>query len=70
LTDIATLQQRLETLREARASTAVRVEIEDRALWLKTDAELAAAITAVQQEIADASAPVKRNVVVRGLRGW
>jgi hypothetical protein len=70
LTDIATLQQRLETLREARASTAVRVHIEDREVWSKSDAELAAAITAVQQEIADTAAPVKRNVVVRATRGW
>jgi len=63
MTDTATLQQRLEALRDARAQGASRISVQTplgrREVEYRTDADLAAAIADVERQLAAAQgAPV------------
>ena len=73
MTDIATLQTQLDALKKARASGTSRVAIANGMdVQYKSDAEMAAAIGALEAEIARASGSSEppRNVVIRSSKGW
>ena len=73
MTDIATLQARLEELKKARASGHTSVSFEGKSVSYRNDLDLAKAIYALESEIDKALGvrPV-RNVVLRSPsdRGW
>ncbi len=68
------LNSRLEALRLARSSGVRAVEFQNgehrQHVEYKTDAEMAAAIAAIESEIAGASGARVRNVIVRNSGGW
>jgi hypothetical protein len=73
MTDIATLQQDLETLKAARRSGTLEVQHKLARRRFRSDEELAREIFAIETEIAKLSgAPCVRNVVLRSPpdRGW
>jgi hypothetical protein len=75
MTDAAELQRRLDALRRARSSGVREVEFvtgeHRQRVAYKSDAELAAAIAALENEIAStAGAKQVRNVIVRSSGGW
>ena len=60
------LADRLERLRQVRASGTLRVETENERIEYRSDADLAAAIADLERQIAGArsSTPIVRTVVV------
>ncbi|HSI42123.1 MAG TPA: hypothetical protein VLA00_16385 [Xanthobacteraceae bacterium] len=55
MADVATMQEWLDALREARASGVRRAEFRDRTVEYKSDTEMAAAIRDLEMQIARAS---------------
>jgi uncharacterized small protein (DUF1192 family) len=71
MTDLATLKARLDLLKTARASGARRTRFEDFETEYRSDAELLAAITALQDEIDRLEGSARpRAVLVRAQKGW
>ena len=64
----AELQAAIAELKRARASGARRVEFGERRVELRSDAELANALAALEAEIGGSTVP--RNVIVRSSKGW
>lgn len=70
MTDLATLQARLETLKNARGSGALTVSYQGKSVTYRSDRELLAAIGSLQAEIDAAQGVARvRNVAVRST-GW
>jgi hypothetical protein len=69
--DIATLQAQLAALKAARRSGVRTTTFGERSVTHASDAELAAAIASLENEIANMSGtPRPRTVVIRGGKGW
>ena len=70
---IATISADLDKLRALRARGRKSVRFGDRAMEIKSDAELAGAIAALEGELEQATAsPRARTIVVRSppMKGW
>ena len=63
----AELQAALEALKAVRRSGNLRVEVEGRSVMYRSDAEIQAAISAIEAELGGLS---PRNVVCRSNKGW
>ena len=72
MTDLATLQQRLDTLLKDRAFHARRVSVQGKGeTEFKSDAELASAIADIERRIAAAQGKkLPRVVNIRTVSGW
>ncbi|MCQ4191023.1 phage head-tail joining protein [Methylocystis suflitae] len=71
MTDISTLRARLEALKKVRSSGALEITFGDRTIRYRNDRDLATAIAALEDEIAQAvGTPRPRNLVVRSTKGW
>lgn len=68
MTDRTALLDQLEALREARRSGASSLSYEGKSVTYRSDAEIAAAIAALENELG-LTQPV-RTVVVRSTKGW
>jgi hypothetical protein len=68
MTDLATLQQRLDRLKAARSSGVLRLRDGESDVWYRSDAEIAREIAALEDEIAGNSTP--RTIVMRSNKGW
>lgn len=64
---LAELQADLEALRARRRTGAQRINAETREVAFRSDAELAAAIASIEEQI---KGSVPRNVIVRATKGW
>jgi hypothetical protein len=66
MADIAQLTADLEALKELRRTGALRIRINEREVVFRSDAELVAAIAAIEEELS----PRPRAVVIRSSKGW
>jgi hypothetical protein len=64
---VAELQADLEKLKAMRRSGMLRMRFEDREITVRSDAELRAAIDAIERELDDGR---PRNVYFRTTKGW
>lgn len=69
MADLAELTARLEALRKARANGVRRVKHGDRETEYRGDAELAAAITDLERQVAAASRPPVRTIQITMNKG-
>jgi hypothetical protein len=67
MADLETLLADLEELKEARRTGVLKIRFDEREVQFRSDAEIAAAISAIETEI---SGPAPRNVIVRSTKGW
>ena len=71
MADLATLQAQLSSLKAARASGATRIQYEGKWIEHRSDADLQAAIAAVQGEIDKLNGKIRpRILVTRSTKGW
>jgi hypothetical protein len=66
---LSELQQRLETLRERRASAVAETEYDGRRVAYRSDAQLAAAIADLERQIAALTTPPVTTVRVAASKG-
>lgn len=69
MSDLATLQQRLEHLRELRADGVRRARFGEDEMEFRSDTELQAAIADIERQIASLNQP-RRLFVVRTSKGF
>ena len=71
MADLSTLQAQLASLKAARASGATRLSYEGKSIEYRSDADMQAAISAVQSEIDALNGKSKpRILVTRSSKGW
>lgn len=71
MADLAELRTRLEKLKSNRAAGVHRVGEEDQFVEYRRDSEIAAAITALEAEIARKEGRGSaRSIVIRSNKGW
>jgi len=71
MSDAAAIRQRLETLRQKRASGVRTVRFGDDEATYKSDSEMAAAIADLERQLAAAEGRSSVQVVnIRSKRGW
>ncbi len=68
MTTLAQRQAQLDALKTARATGARSIQFAERKIEYKSDREMAAAISALEAEIA--GQPRAKNIVVRSTKGW
>ena len=67
---MATLQEQLETLREARASGLRKVKYGEREMEYRTDEELAAAIADLERRIAQQNGAAVQTIRIYSSKGF
>jgi hypothetical protein len=68
---LAALQADLDKLKRARRSGVLRLRLDERDVWYKSDAEMANAIAALENEIgALTGSNEPRTIAVRSEKGW